>query len=114
MLFERVATETEPGAQGARAYATRHEAPRSASKDEVRGVGLAHVDVRTAEQQKYDHARENGTSGVVTLLCGEREVSPPQELSGRCDCGRHVSIAAARSVRCVWADVRWRWTLNVL
>src|SRR5271157_6087105 len=27
---------------------------------------------------------------------------------------RHVSIAAARSVRCVWADVRWRWTLNVL
>ena len=27
---------------------------------------------------------------------------------------RHVSIAAARSVRCVWADVRWRWTLKVL
>ena len=27
---------------------------------------------------------------------------------------RHVSIAAARSARCVWADVRWRWTLNVL
>jgi hypothetical protein len=27
---------------------------------------------------------------------------------------RHVSIAAARSVRCVWAEVRWRWTLKVL
>jgi hypothetical protein len=27
---------------------------------------------------------------------------------------RHVVIAAARSVRCVWAEVRWRWRLNVL
>ena len=27
---------------------------------------------------------------------------------------RHVLIAAARSTRCVWADVRWRWTLKVL
>ena len=25
---------------------------------------------------------------------------------------RHVLIAAARSVRCVWAEVRWRWTLK--
>src|SRR5208337_5072122 len=27
---------------------------------------------------------------------------------------RHVVIAAARSVRCVWAEMRWRWTLKVL
>src|SRR5271165_5426412 len=27
---------------------------------------------------------------------------------------RHVVIAAARSTRCDLADVRWRWTLNVL
>ena len=27
---------------------------------------------------------------------------------------RHVVIAAARSARCVWAEVRWRWTLKVL
>jgi hypothetical protein len=27
---------------------------------------------------------------------------------------RHVSIAAARSARCVLAEVRWRWTLKVL
>ena len=27
---------------------------------------------------------------------------------------RHVLIAAARSTRFVWADVRWRWTLKVL
>ena len=27
---------------------------------------------------------------------------------------RHVLIAAARSARCAWAEVRWRWTLKVL
>ena len=27
---------------------------------------------------------------------------------------RHVFIAAARKVRCVGAEVRWRWTLKVL
>jgi hypothetical protein len=27
---------------------------------------------------------------------------------------RHVLIAAVRSVWCVWAEVRWRWTLKVL
>ena len=27
---------------------------------------------------------------------------------------RHVVIATARSARCVWAEMRWRWTLKVL
>ncbi len=27
---------------------------------------------------------------------------------------RHAFIADARNARCVWADVRWRWTLKVL
>jgi hypothetical protein len=27
---------------------------------------------------------------------------------------RHVFIAAARKVRCVEAEVRWRWTLKML
>jgi hypothetical protein len=27
---------------------------------------------------------------------------------------RHVFIAAAWKMRCVWADVSWRWTLKVL
>ena len=27
---------------------------------------------------------------------------------------RHVVIAAARSARWVWAEMRWRWTLKVL
>ena len=26
----------------------------------------------------------------------------------------HVVIATARSARCVWAEMRWRWTLKVL
>ena len=36
-----------------------------------------------------------------TLPCGEREVSPPQELSGRCDCGppRVHRRGAERAVR---------------
>jgi hypothetical protein len=39
--------------------------------------------------------------GIVTLLCGEREVSPPQELSGHCDCGspRGHRDSAKRAVR---------------
>ena len=39
--------------------------------------------------------------GVVTLPCAEREVSPPQELSGRCDCGppRGHRRGAERAVR---------------
>ena len=27
---------------------------------------------------------------------------------------RHVVIATPRSARCVWAEMRWRWTLKVL
>ena len=27
---------------------------------------------------------------------------------------RHVVIATPRSPRCVWAEMRWRWTLKVL
>ena len=30
--------------------------------------------------------KKNAKAGIVTLPCGEREVSAPQELSGR-DCG---------------------------
>ena len=40
-------------------------------------------------------------TGFVTLPCGEREVSAPQELSGRCDCGppRVHRRSAKRAVR---------------
>jgi hypothetical protein len=36
------------------------------------------------------------------------------ELQAASTTSRHVPIAAARSVRCVWAEVRWRWTLKML
>jgi hypothetical protein len=41
------------------------------------------------------------TNGVVTLPCREREVSVPQELSGRCDRGppRGHRVSAKRTVR---------------
>ena len=41
------------------------------------------------------------SDGVVTLPCSEREVSPSQELSGRCDCGppRVHRRGAERAVR---------------
>src|SRR5271157_4660883 len=40
-------------------------------------------------------------NGFVTLPCREREVSAPQELSGRCDCGppRGHRHGAKRAVR---------------
>ena len=40
-------------------------------------------------------------TGFVTLPCREREVSAPQELSGRCDCGppRGHRRGAKRAVR---------------
>ncbi len=47
--------------------------------------------------------RSNGIrlEGFVTLLCREREVSAPHELSGRCDCGppRGHRDGAKRAVR---------------
>jgi hypothetical protein len=45
--------------------------------------------------------RQMSPDGVVTLLCDEREVSPPQELSGHCDCGppRVHRRGAERAVR---------------
>jgi hypothetical protein len=51
---------------------------------------------------------------IVAARSHEREVSVPQELSGRSDRSGPVSIAATRIARCGWAEVRWRWTLKVL
>ena len=36
------------------------------------------------------------------------------KFQGAVAASRHVLIAAARKVRCVEAEVRWRWTLKVL
>ena len=51
---------------------------------------------------------------VVTLPLDKREASRLRNCHAAATAVRHVSIAAERSARCVWADVRWRWTLKVL
>jgi hypothetical protein len=45
--------------------------------------------------------RADPARGVVALPCAERVVSPPQELSGHCDCGppRVHRRGAERAVR---------------
>ncbi len=88
----------------------RREAP---SKDKVRVFGLAHVDVRTANGKDPNHAR-NGASGVVTLPWASVKRRRLRNCQAAATAVRHVVIAAARSVRCVWAEMRWRWTLKVL
>src|SRR5208337_4002848 len=47
------------------------------------------------------HLVSNIHEGVVTLPCGEREASAPQELSGHCDCSppRGHRRSAKRAVR---------------
>ena len=63
-------------------------------------------------------------NGFVRVTAGRLALSRCRAASAKCrrlrNCQavatavRHVSIAAARSARCVWAEVRWRWTLKVL
>jgi hypothetical protein len=48
-------------------------------------------------------------NGHVTLSDGERE-KPDLHFQAAATAVRHVSIAATRKVRCVRAEVRWRWT----
>jgi hypothetical protein len=52
--------------------------------------------------------------GVVTLPAASARCQRLKNCQTAATAVRHVSIAAARSVRCVWAEVRWRWTLKVL
>jgi|SRR5580700_3148569 transposase-like protein len=51
---------------------------------------------------------------VVTLPAASAKCRRRKNCQAAATAVRHVSIAAARSVRCVWAEVRWRWTLKVL
>ena len=44
--------------------------------------------------------------GIVTLPWGEREASVVRNFQAAATAVRHVSIATARSARCVWAEVR--------
>src|SRR5271166_1629183 len=61
-------------------------------------------------------ATETEAASVVLSRC--RTTNAKCRYLGNCQAAstavRHVLIAAARSTRFVWADVRWRWTLKVL
>ena len=54
------------------------------------------------------------SEGIVMLPLDEREVSAPQELSSRCDGGPPRGHRDSAKRGCVWAEMRWRWTLKVL
>jgi hypothetical protein len=51
-------------------------------------------------------------AGVVTLSKRRREADCCAKLQTAAATSRHVVIAA-RSTQCVWADMRWRWTLKM-
>jgi hypothetical protein len=69
------------------------------------------LDIKREKRWTWKHITEEG---VVTLPLDEREASRLRNCHAAATAVRHVSIAAERSARCVWADVRWRWTLKVL
>src|SRR5580700_5174017 len=53
--------------------------------------------------------------GLVTLPTKKSATGlQPLKFQAAVTVPRHVFIAAARKVRCVEAEVRWRWTLKVL
>ena len=51
---------------------------------------------------------------VVTLPAASGRCQRLRNCQAAATAVRDVSIAAARSVRCGWAEVRWRWTLKVM
>jgi hypothetical protein len=52
--------------------------------------------------------------GVVTLSTESEKRPQLLQFQAAATTSRHVLIAAARKVRCVRAEARWRWTLKVL
>ena len=68
----------------------------------------------TGEVIGVEEVAQMSSQGVVTLSKRRREADCCAELQAAAATSRHVVIAAARSTRCVWADMRWRWTLKML
>ena len=64
--------------------------------------------------KRQQRCSSNGWLAIVTLPWGEREAPAVRNFQAAATAVRHVTIATARSARCVWAEVRWRWTLKVL
>jgi hypothetical protein len=73
-----------------------------------------------------DHTNASFRTESQSFLQGQRDwaLSHYRNDAAKRDCratlqaaattSRHVVIAAARSTRCDWADMRWRWTLKML
>jgi hypothetical protein len=107
-------------------YASRRCDPRERNQSELddkRGSRSAPFGARRERQYGADDksaiAIRHSTvpscwSGVVTLSKRRREADCCAKLQTAAATSRHVVIAAARSTRCVWADMRWRWTLKML
>jgi hypothetical protein len=89
-----------------------------ARDDALASLRLRHVDIDAGLIQQ--DAREVRTKFSKTFPTGLSRCPASARCQRLKNCQaaatavRHVSIAAARSVRCVWAEVRWRWTLKVL
>ena len=66
------------------------------------------------DRQAHLRLTPKSATRFVTLPYDEREVAGLGNCQAAATSVRHVLIAAARSTRCVWADVRWGWTLKVL
>ena len=55
-------------------------------------------------------------SGAALSRCraASAKCRRPRNCQAAATAVRHVVIATPRSARCVWAEMRWRWTLKVL
>jgi hypothetical protein len=67
--------------------------------------------VEAAYRHHGIQARYIDCEGTVTLPASGLRLT---DFQAAATASRHVVIAAARCTRCDLADVRWRWTLNVL
>jgi hypothetical protein len=57
-----------------------------------------------------------GQAGRALSRCHAKSASGRRhtDFQAAATTSRHVLIATVRSLRCVWAELRWRWTLKVL
>src|SRR5271166_5587303 len=120
---------TGPAAGRRSASNSRAIAPETPVRSRPHAAGLSHRDdfpgnaprPRKAPRrgsESHPCARERSDRLRSTALSRCRAASAKCRCLRNCQAAatavRHVVIAAARSTRCVWAEVRWRWMLKVL
>ena len=89
------------------------------SKEDVETVRAFFQDLRARGLGDPLLLVSDGAPGIIRGLCHVAERKTRRACSflkfqATATAARHVFIAAARKVRCVGAEVRWRWTLKVL